>query len=149
MSELLIVHVGPYVFGAPVEMVSEILARPAVTRVPRTPPVVAGVAVVRGQPLAVLTCRPLLGLPAEAVPVALRWGEGRGVALVAVDQVEQLWTPAEALAPETWQDVVPPQVRNWIAAGFRHADRWVWAWPPDLPDRLAGREAEEGVRTRV
>ncbi|MCL8207541.1 MAG: chemotaxis protein CheW [Actinomycetia bacterium] len=149
MSELLIVHVGPYVFGAPVAMVSEILARPAVTRVPRTPPVVAGVAVVRGQPLAVLTCRPLLGLPVESVPVALRWGEGRGVALVAADQVEQLWTPGDPLPPETWQDVVPAEARPWIAAGYRQADRWIWAWPADLPERLGSRDVEEVARSHV
>ena len=139
MSAVLLVQVGPYTFGAPVAAVTEILARPAVTRVPRTPPVVAGVAVVRGQPLPVLSCGPLLGLEGGPVAVALRWGP----VLVAVDAVEGLWQPSAALDPATWRDLVPAAARPWVEAGYRHDSRWVWAWPPDLPERLA-RPPETG-----
>ena len=61
-SSVLTARVGPYLFGAPVSAVTEILPRPAVTPIPRTPPVVAGVAVVRGQPLVVFSLRAALGL---------------------------------------------------------------------------------------
>ncbi|MCY0863409.1 MAG: chemotaxis protein CheW [Sulfobacillus sp.] len=135
-EQLLAVRVGPYLFGAPVSSVTEILAKPSVTRIPRTPSVIAGVAVVRGQPLAVLTLRPALDLPPDDVTLALRWGGHRGAALVAVDQVESLWNPANPLPPELWQGLVPTHVAGWIPRAYRTGDEWLWEWAEDLPDRL-------------
>jgi len=135
-SPLLTTRVGPYLFGAPVTVVTEILARPTITRIPHTPPAVAGVAVVRGQPLAVFTLRPAVGLDPTTVPIVLRWASPLGVALIAVDQVESLWTPGESLPLDVWTSLVPQSITPWIASGYRYAHEWLWAWPDDLPQRL-------------
>jgi purine-binding chemotaxis protein CheW len=135
-EQLLVVRVGTYLFGAPVSAVTEILAKPALTPIPKTPALIAGVAVVRGQPLAVLSVRPLLELTPADVTMALRWGGARGVTLVAVDHVESLWTPGAALPHEAWSGLVPSQVAPWITAAYRYDAQWLWAWAPDLPDRL-------------
>lgn len=135
-EQLLTVRVGPYFFGAPVSAVTEILAEPHVTPIPRTPAAIAGVAVVRGQPLTVLTLRPALSLPPEPVSMALRWGGHRGTSLIAVDQVESLWTPEAPLARSAWADLLPGEVASWVSQAFRVGSEWLWAWSDDLPDRL-------------
>lgn len=135
-SPLLTTRVGPYLFGAPVTAVTEILSRPTITRVPRTPSTVAGVAVVRGQPLAVFTLRPAVGLEAASVPIALRWASAGSVALIAVDRVESLWTPGDPLPADVWSALVPTGLAPWIASGYRYEQEWLWAWPEDLPQRL-------------
>lgn len=135
-GQLLTVTIGDYVFGAPVAAVTEILASPQVTTIPRTPSVIAGVAVVRGQALTVLTLRPYLNLPASSVPMALRWGGHRGTLLIAVDRVDSLWTPNEPMAEDKWQGLVPQTMVGFLAAGYRSGSEWLWAWADDLPDRL-------------
>lgn len=135
-QQLLTVRIGPFLFGAPVPAVTEILAEPGSTPIPKTPPMIAGVAVVRGQPLTVLTLRPALGLESGPVHMALRWGGHRGTSLVAVDQVESLWTPGAPLPDDTWRDLVPPEAVPWITQGFRQNGQWLWAWADDLPDRI-------------
>jgi purine-binding chemotaxis protein CheW len=135
-GQLLTVKIGPYIFGAPVSAVTEILADPGVTPIPRTPPSIAGIAVVRGQALTVLTLRPLLNLPVQSVSMALRWGGHRGTSLIAVDQVESLWTPTAPVAPERWQNLVPASLGAMITGAYRWDSEWLWAWAEDLPDRL-------------
>ena len=135
-SALLTARIGPYLFGAPVSAVTEILSHPAVTRIPRTPPLVAGVAVVRGQPLAVFTLRSAVGLDLGPVSMALRWAGPSGVALVAVDQVQSLWQPRDPLPPDAWNGLVPGELIPWIASGHRVGQEWLWAWPEDLPERF-------------
>ncbi len=135
-EQLLTVRIGTYLFGAPVSAVTEILADPSVTGIPKTPPLIAGVAVVRGQPLTVLTLRPHLGLESAPVKMALRWGGHRGTSLIAVDQVESLWAPGAPLPDDTWRDLVPPEAVSWITRAFRMGDEWLWAWSEELPDRL-------------
>lgn len=135
-SSLLVVRVGPYTFGAPTEAVTEILGQPPLTPLPRTPAVVAGMAVVRGQPLAVLTVRPLIGLERVDAVLVLRWQGPGGVVLVAVDQVETLIVPGVELPSEAWAGLVPVDVMPLIVASYRHGNDWLWAWPPNLPDLL-------------
>lgn len=135
-GQLLTVKVGPYFFGAPVTAVSEILAEPEITAIPQTPPSVAGVALVRGQPLTVLTLRPWLNLPSVPVSMALRWGGHRGRSLIAVDQVENLWTPSDALERDGWLGLLPPTVSALVTDGYRFQSEWLWAWAEDLPERL-------------
>lgn len=135
-QQLLAVRVGPYLFGAPVAAVKEILAKPVVTPIPRTPPMVAGVTVIRGQPLAVLTIRPALQLPEDEVSMVLRWGGDRGAFLIAVDAVESLRTPGKSLPRDTWSTLVPAAIEPWITNAYRDGSEWIWAWAEDLPDRL-------------
>lgn len=133
---LLVVRVGPYDFGAPIMAVTEILTLPEVTPLPRLPQVVAGMAVVRGQPLPVFTLRPLLGLEGEPSPLALRWQWEGGVVLVMVDEVDSLGEAGPPLTPEAWAGLIPATVAPWVVAGHRHRQGWLWEWPPDLPDLL-------------
>ncbi len=135
-TALLTARVDRYWFGAPVTAVTEILARPAVTRIPRVAESVVGVAVVRGQALAVLSLRPMVGVPPTEVALALRWPTARGVVLVAVDQVESLWVAEHPVPAERWADLVPPAMRSWITGGYRFGEEWLWEWPEDLPDRI-------------
>ena len=135
-GQMLTVKVGPYFFGAPVNAVTEILANPQVTSIPRTPPAVAGVAVVRGQALTVLTLRPALNLPFDEVRMALRWGGHRGTSLIAVDHVDSLWTPVDPLPPESWDSLLPQGVSHLLTGAYRFDSAWLWAWAEDLPDRL-------------
>jgi purine-binding chemotaxis protein CheW len=141
---LLKVRVGPYGFGAPIGAVVEILGQPTVTPLPRMPSVVAGMAVVRGQPLAVLTLRPVIGLEGEAAPLALRWQTAQGAVLVTVDQVDALGEAGPTLPAEAWAGLVPPRVLPWIRACHPAGDGWLWEWPPDLPTLLL-RAAGEGT----
>ncbi|MBX5466175.1 MAG: chemotaxis protein CheW [Firmicutes bacterium] len=146
-ESLLVCQIGPYGFGAPIAQVTEILDRPTEVRVPRTPPLVSGVAVVRGQPLALWTLRPLLGLDPTAARFALRWEVGGEVVLVAVDGVDALWEPGPPLAREAWQGLLPPRILPLVSAGWRYGPGWVWAFEPDLPIRLRA-EAETWGRAR-
>ena len=133
---LLVVRVGPYDFGAPISAVTEILSRPEVTALPRVPQVVAGMAVVRGQPLAVLSLRPLLGLERSDSPLALRWQWEHGVVLVTVDEVDSLDEVGAALPAEVWAGLIPASVAPWVTAGHRYRHGWLWEWPVDLPELL-------------
>ncbi|PSR22782.1 MAG: chemotaxis protein CheW [Sulfobacillus acidophilus] len=135
-SQLLTVKIGPYFFGAPVSAVTEILADPAITPIPKTPSSIAGVAVVRGQALTVLTLHPALNLPQGSVRMALRWGDHRGTSLIAVDHVESLWTPAAPIPPERWQGLVPAALVAMITNAYRWDQEWLWEWSEDLPDRV-------------
>ncbi len=135
-EQLLTVRVGSYLFGAPVSSVTEILADTGVTPIPRTPSIVAGVSVVRGQPLMILSIRPLLSLPQAPVTMALRWGGRRSTYLIAVDRVEGLYAPDQPLPPDSWMGLVPEGVTSWVQDGFRWRGEWLWAWTSDLPDRL-------------
>ncbi|NMP24339.1 chemotaxis protein CheW [Sulfobacillus harzensis] len=135
-SQLLTVKIGPYLWGAPVTHVTEILASPGVTPIPQTPPAIAGVAVIRGQALTVLTLRPMLNLASDAVGMALRWGSQRGSFLVAVDQVEGLWAPTEPMHEERWSGLVSPAVAPLVKAAYRWDSEWLWEWIADMPDRL-------------
>jgi purine-binding chemotaxis protein CheW len=135
-GQLLTVRVGEFLFGAPVAAVTEILADTKVMPIPRTPPTVAGVVVVRGQALTVLTLRPTLGLTRAPVHLALRWGGHRGTSLIAVDAVNGLWNPVDPLPDEQWQGMVPPAMVGLVESGYRWASEWLWAWAEDLPDRL-------------
>ncbi|MBX5466911.1 MAG: chemotaxis protein CheW [Firmicutes bacterium] len=136
-APLLVVAVGEDRWAAPTTRVVEIVALPPVTPLPLAPPLVIGVAVLRGQPLVVLTPRPG-GNPG---PVALRWVvDGQGW-LVAVDGVERLWRPGPSLPATAWQTLAPPEAP--VAAAYRLEDGWVWQWPDDLPWRLLrGRSPE-------
>ncbi|MCY0878901.1 MAG: chemotaxis protein CheW [Firmicutes bacterium] len=136
-QELLVVRIGPYFFGAPVLAVAEILQLSDVTRIPRVPPQVAGIAVVRGLPLMVMTLSPALGLPAERMEFVLRWAGDRNTALVHVDEVVGLVQVDHPLPKDSWATLVPPAAANWVVDVYRWHDEWLWAWPEDLPQRLA------------
>jgi purine-binding chemotaxis protein CheW len=136
-GQLLIVDIGGYTFGAPVEAVAEILATPTVTPIPQTPAAVAGVAMVRGQALTVLTLRPSFGMSDAPVALALRWGGQRGTALVAIDRVDSLWeAPSDPLPDEAWHHLVPPAIAQLVTCGYRFGSDWLWSLAPDLPERL-------------
>jgi purine-binding chemotaxis protein CheW len=143
-TPLLTVKVGPHTFGAPTTTVTEILGHTNLTPLPRTPAVVAGVAVVRGQPLAVLSMRPLLHLAPNPAFLSLRWQTETGVVLLAVDEVESLVDPGPELPAEAWTGLVPASLIPLVSAAHRHGDGWLWAWPPDLPDRLL-RQLQTGT----
>ncbi|AUW94061.1 MAG: chemotaxis protein CheW [Sulfobacillus thermosulfidooxidans] len=135
-EQLLTVRVGSYLFGAPVTAVTEILSNLSVTHIPQTPELIAGVAVVRGQPLEVWTLGAPLGLPPKDVGLALRWESSRGVSLVAVDMVESLWTPGPPLSRDLWENLIPQAAAPWVVGAYRMESEWLWAFAPDLPDRL-------------
>lgn len=135
-GQILAVRIGSYLFGAPVVAVTEILSHLEVTRIPQAPALIAGVAVVRGQPLEVWTLRPALGLDDAQPVLALRWEGARGVSLLAVDVVESLWSPGEALVHDLWENLVPTAIAPWVENGYRHEKEWLWGFAADLPDRL-------------
>lgn len=138
---LLVVRVGSYQWGMPPDAVSEIIARPRVTRVPQTVPVLAGVAVVRGQPLPVLVPHALWGeVPPDPVRQALRWLTPDGPILVGVDAVDALWPVTTAPLPaNAWTGVVPSELQPFIEAVYRRDEAWVWVAPPTWPTALLQR----------
>lgn len=139
-DSVLVVRIGPHRFGAPVACVSEILRQPPLTPLPRLPAVVAGAAVVRGRPLLLLDCRPLLGLAAGPAPLALRW-DGDEPALVAVEAVEHLWAPSEPPLPDdAWRPLVPAALADALVRAYRRPDGWLWVWRSDLPAWLAAQD---------
>ncbi len=133
---LLICRIGPYALGIPIVVITEILDHLAIQPLPHVPDTLAGVAVVRGQPLSVWTLGPLLRTPKEPIRLTLRWEWNQHAVLLAVDRVDSLWQPGEAIASERWEGVVPTVLRPWIAEAFRHGEEWLWALPPDVPERL-------------
>ncbi|MFG1400484.1 chemotaxis protein CheW [Xanthobacter sediminis] len=66
------VRIASQLFGLPIQMVHEVFAPDAITRVPLTPPAIAGVLNLRGRIVTMLNMRSLLGLPAA---------EGKGMAV--------------------------------------------------------------------
>jgi purine-binding chemotaxis protein CheW len=114
----LIARAGGARFLLPAAQVGEVLRMPDLTRVPGLPAWVPGVANVRGQVLAVIDLRPLLGLPqdtaagrprllrldAEGIEVGLRVDAVDGVAELDLDQPEPL--PPGAAAPDLFAGVI-------------------------------------------
>lgn len=66
------VRIASQLFGLPIEMVHEVFAPDAVTRVPLSPQAIAGVLNLRGRIVTMLNMRCVLGLPPS---------EGRGMAV--------------------------------------------------------------------
>ena len=114
----LLARTGGARFIVPAARVGEVLRMPDLTRVPGLPHWVPGVANVRGQVLAVLDLRPLLGLSQAAsavrprllrldaggLEVGLRVDAVDGVADLDLDESEPL--PPGAAAPELFTGVI-------------------------------------------
>lgn len=114
----LLARTGGARFIVPAALVGEVLRMPDLTRVPGLPRWVPGVANVRGQVLAVVDLRPLLGLPhdtdavrprllrleAGGVEVGLQVDAVDGVADLDLEQPEPL--PPGAAAPELFAGVI-------------------------------------------
>jgi purine-binding chemotaxis protein CheW len=114
----LLARTGGARFIVPAAGVGEVLRMPELTRVPGLPHWVPGVANVRGQVLAVVDLRPLLGLAKDAsavrprllrldaggVEVGLRVDAVDGVADIDLDQSEPL--PPGAAAPDLFTGVI-------------------------------------------
>ncbi|WP_454916056.1 chemotaxis protein CheW [Xanthobacter sediminis] len=66
------VRIASQLFGLPIQLVHEVFAPDAITRVPLAPPAIAGVLNLRGRIVTMLNMRCLLGLPPA---------EGRGMAV--------------------------------------------------------------------
>lgn len=139
--QLLVVRIGTSQWGMPPDRVSEIIARPRLTRIPQTAETLAGVAVVRGQPLPVVVPHPLWGdVPPDPMRQALRWMTDQGPVLVGVDAVETLWTVTEdPLSPSAWTGVVPPDLQPLIEMVYRRDAEWIWVAPPTWPMALLQR----------
>lgn len=101
---------GGEAYAIAIEHVREILASPAITEVPRAPPHVVGVTMVRGQVVTVIDPRPRLGLPAAPpgrrgrVLVCEAEGEPFGFAVDAVSEVVRLAAPALEQRPGAGAD---------------------------------------------
>jgi purine-binding chemotaxis protein CheW len=114
----LLARTGSARFIVPAATVGEVLRMPELTRVPGLPRWLPGVANVRGQVLAVVDLRPLLGLPEDTgavrprllrldtggVEVGLRVDAVDGVADLDLQHSEPL--PPGAAAPELFAGVI-------------------------------------------
>lgn len=114
----LLARIGGTRIVVPAALVGEVLRMPDLTRVPGLPRWLPGVANVRGQVLAVVDLRPLLGLPQDTaaarprllrldsggVEVGLRVDAVDGVADLDLDQSESL--PPGAAAPDLLAGVI-------------------------------------------
>jgi purine-binding chemotaxis protein CheW len=114
----LLARIGGARFIVPAARVGEVLRMPDLTRVPGLPSWVPGVANIRGQVLAVLDLRPLLGLVQDSgavrprllrldiggLEVGLRVDAVDGVADLDLDQLEPL--PPGAAAPDLFVGVI-------------------------------------------
>lgn len=140
-QQLLVVQIGAYRWAVSPGHVQEIVARPRVTRIPQTRPILAGVVVMRGQPLPVVVPHPLWGDPApETVRYAMRWHTEQGPVLVGVDAVDTLWTVTDDPLPvSAWSGVVPAELHSFIDAVYRRDTAWIWVAPPTWPILLLQR----------
>ncbi len=64
-TAVMVVEAGGESYAFPLESVSEVYADPALTPIPNTPDIVAGISVLRGSPRLVVSLARLLGLPAD------------------------------------------------------------------------------------
>jgi len=134
MTALVVARIGPHRLGAPVDAVSELVQLGPLAPVPGVGAPIVGMTVLRGQPQLVVALHDALGAAWPPRPQALRWAAAGQSLLVAVDAIEALWTPPDpALPRDTWERLVPPALRGTLAAAFRDAAGWVWAWTPDFP----------------
>jgi len=147
-DNVLAVRIGGYRIGCPVRLVTEILSRPKITRVPRTAKILRGVSIVRGQPLAVWSIAPLLSLPQDEVQLVVRWTTSTGAALLAVDEVDRLVAAEFSTPKEAWQDLLSPTVALLVSGAELMDGEWLWRLSDDTIDQLqnlALRDAKEGV----
>ena len=119
-TSALVARIGEQRMVVPATTIGEVTRLPHLTRVPGLPAWVRGVANVRGQVLAVLDLRPLLGIPSSAAgaaprPRLLRLESGGievGLEVDAVEGVADLDLghldplPPGAVAPELFRGVV-------------------------------------------
>jgi chemotaxis signal transduction protein len=139
LVRLLVFRVGNLVCAAEVDAVREILPRLPTTRIPGAPPVVAGLANVRGTLVTVVEGWRALGQPEPAAPppsgggstVLLEVGESRRLAGFTVDEVMDML----AVLPATLEErsggglagVDPMLVR--AVAGAATSCSWCWMSP--------------------
>jgi purine-binding chemotaxis protein CheW len=101
--EYLAFHIGEEEYAVDIRWVAEVLKAPVVTEVPRTPPHVLGVILIRGEVVPVVDARRRLGLPGQPAGRASRAivcdvGDGPvGLLVDGVSQVVRL--PPSAIEP--------------------------------------------------
>lgn len=124
LTRLCLASLAGDTFAFDLEAVREVLEVESVTRVPKTPPVLVGLANVRGAIVPLLDLRPLLGLPVgapdPAFAVVLRH-QGHQVG-VLVDGVPEICTvPQEDIEPGPARDGEggPPFVSSRVRIGAR------------------------------
>jgi purine-binding chemotaxis protein CheW len=134
-------------YAIAIEQVREVLKAPVITEVPRAPPQVLGVIMVRGEVIAILDLRRRLGLPAvatgrQARVIVCDAGEGaRGFLVDAVSDVVRL--PPSAVEPRP--NGIPGPATECIAGIGRESDRLLILLdlPVVLRDPAAGPLSED------
>jgi chemotaxis signal transduction protein len=135
-DDVLVVQVGPFWLGCPIRCVTEILPTPRIVRVPSTPAMLRGVSMVRGQPLAVWSIAPLLGLPLQEVRLAVRWSTRSGAALLAVDEVDRLLHVEFSQKEDAWKGLVPEPIQPLLSGAALVSDEWLWRLTEDAVEQL-------------
>jgi purine-binding chemotaxis protein CheW len=134
-------------YAIAIEQVREVLKAPVITEVPRAPPQVVGVIMVRGEVIAILDLRRRLGLP-EVAPgrharvIVCDAGEGpRGFLVDAVSDVVRL--PPSAVEPRPHG--IPGPAAECIDAIGRESDRLLILLdlPAVLGDPSSGQPSED------
>ena len=121
--EYVTVQIADQLFGLPINRVQDVFIPEKITRVPLSPPQIAGVLNLRGRIVTVLDMRRRLGVPprksdAQSMAVGIEYeGESYGLLIDAVGEVLRL--PAAGLEPNPG-NLDPLWVK--VAAGVQRLD---------------------------
>ncbi len=143
LLRFVVFRIGDDRYASPLENVSEISRIPLITPVPQTEDFVVGVANLRGNIVAILDLKPLLGIPEDqdkplsAYRMLLLTHEELAAAVV-VDRVEGVVTIDGA-------DIEPPLpgapegMRAWISGHFRYGENLIGILDPAFIAGLRAR----------
>lgn len=117
--------------------IQEVISTPRITRVPKTPPVIAGIANLRGKIVPVLDARPALGMnPDTRTEYCVIFQDGRDALGLLVERVEEIFAAPSELKPVP--DHVEARWRPILAGYFVYREQFVFVWQPDSPHILFG-----------
>lgn len=119
VAEVCVVRLGPAVYGVPIHRIREIVGSARLQPVPLAPPFIGGLLHYRGDVLATVNLRFLLGLPAlEAQQAVLVLENPDGTFGLLVDSVSEVLTLSES-AIEPNPSTLADNCRNLFAGAYK------------------------------
>ena len=127
-QKLLIFQVGRERYAIPIHEIAIVIEEPAITRIPNSPPYLAGILSLRGKIVSVVDARVRLGVPARGtgdlprkVIVIESTGDRFGLMVDAIDQLIEVNLQALEPPPEGFK----PSAQEYVEGVFHHRNHAV------------------------